>query len=59
MTPIDEARRALSNGLIFSPHISFQSIENCKKLLKTYGSQVKPVAIRPQTGPKPMNDIHR
>ena len=30
-----------------------------KKLLKTYGSQETPVGIRPQTGPKPINDTHR
>ena len=40
-------------------YISLQPIQNCKKLLKTYDSQEKLVAIHPQTGPKPMNNTHR
>ena len=59
MTPIDRTRRALSNGLLSGPYNTFQSVQNCKATLKTYGSQEKPVAILPQAGPQPMNDIHR
>ena len=55
----DRTRRALSNGLPSGPYISFQPVQNYKNLLKTYGSQEIPVAIRPHTGPKSINDTHR
>ena len=56
MIPRDRTRRALSNRLLFSPYNSSQPVQNCKKLLKTYGCQEKLVAICPQTRPKPMNE---
>ena len=59
MIPIDRTGRALSNGLVFSLYISFQPFQNCKKLLKAYGSPEISAGIRPETGPKPINDTHR
>ena len=62
MTLIDKARRALSNALfIFSP-ATLQTGEKSQILQKndekSYISLMSS-AIRPQTGPKPINDTYR